>query len=291
MKRRVARSDMAFDAVNILIMVLLAFITLYPMYYVLISSISSGEYVSRGAIRFIPRGLTLSSYKMIVQDDSFIRGLLNTIVYTVTGTCVNLAMSILCAYPLSVKTFSGRNFFVKMIMFTMFFSGGMIPLYLVIKSLKMIDTIWALILPGAISTYNMIVIRTFFQNIAGEMRESAFIDGANDFTIMTRIMVPLSMPVLATMMLFYATGHWNNFMNALLYITKKELYPIQLILRNLLITDEMSNQYADMVSEFSVVPATLKYSSIVIATLPILCVYPYLQRYFVKGVMIGSLKG
>nr|HML47005.1 carbohydrate ABC transporter permease [Clostridia bacterium] len=220
-----------------------------------------------------------------------VRSLGNTVLYTAVGTLVNLFMSVLCAYPLSIRAFSGNRFFTRMIMVTMFFSGGMIPGFLVVKSLGLLNTLWALVLPGAISTYNMIVVRTFFQGIPSEMRESGHMDGANDLVLLFFIYLPLSMPVLATMTLFYATGHWNSYFSALIYITEKSRYPVQLILRNMLINDQMAEQYAATASEFDIVPITLKYASIMISTLPILLIYPFVQRYFVKGVMIGSLKG
>jgi putative aldouronate transport system permease protein len=200
-------------------------------------------------------------------------------------------MSVLCAYPLSIKTFSGRRWIMRFITITMFLSGGMIPSYLVVKSLGLLDTVWALVLPTAISTYNMIVMRSFFEDIPTELRESAFIDGANDIVMLFKITIPLSLPILATMTLFYATGTWNSFFPALLYISEKSKYPVQLILRNMLIDDQMGEEYANMVSEFDIVPLTLKYASIMISTLPILLVYPFVQKYFVKGALVGSLKG
>lgn len=291
MKIKLSKGEITFNVFNYALMAFLAFITLYPMYYVAINSVSAGTVVARGGVSFWPSGFTLSSYNSMFQDSYFVKSLGNTVVYTVVGTLTNLLMSVLCAYPLSIQHFSGNKFFTRMVMITMFFSGGMIPSFLVVKSLGLMDSMWALILPVAISTYNMIVIRTFFQGIPLEMRESAHIDGANDITLLFRIYLPLSMPVLATMTLFYATSHWNSYFSALIYITDKAKYPVQLILRNMLINDNMAEQYASTASEFDIVPTTLKYASIMISTLPILIVYPFVQRYFVKGVMIGSLKG
>ena len=291
MRIKLSRGDIAFTIFNYTLMALLAFITLYPMYFVAISSISAGTVVARGGVSFWPVQVTFSSYRSIFADSYFLRSMGNTVLYTVVGTLTNLLMSVLCAYPLSIKRFSGNKFFTRMVMVTMFFSGGLIPSFLITKSLGLMDSMWALILPGAISTYNMIVIRTFFQGIPLEMRESAHIDGANDLTLLFRIYLPLSLPVLATMTLFYATAHWNSYFQALIYITDKAKYPVQLILRNMLINDQMAEQYAATASEFDIVPVTLKYASIMISTLPILLVYPFVQRYFVKGVMIGSLKG
>ncbi len=291
MKIRQSREDKVINSFNTIILILCSFITLYPMFLVAISSISGGTYVARGDVMFCPKGITFSSYRLLMKDRYFGRSMFNTVYYTVLSTCVSLFMSVLCAYPLSIKTFSGRRWIMRFITITMFLSGGMIPSYLVVKSLGLLDTVWALVLPTAISTYNMIVMRSFFEGIPTELRESAFIDGANDIVMLFKITIPLSLPILATMTLFYATGTWNSFFPALLYISEKSKYPVQLILRNMLIDDQMGEEYANMVSEFDIVPLTLKYASIMISTLPILLVYPFVQKYFVKGALVGSLKG
>jgi len=230
---------------DILIIVVLAFVivvTLYPLYYITIISISDGMSVMRGEVTLWPKGITFDSYKVIMRNDDIFRSFFNTVVYTVAGTAINLAMSCLCAYPLSRKGFTGRNFFTKMIVVTMFISGGMIPSYLLINSLNMLDTIWAIILPGAINTYNMIIIRTTFQALPESLIESAKIDGANDFYILWKIVLPLSKAVLATMVLFYAVGHWNNYFSALLYIETKAKYPLQIILRNIVVAGMFSEE-------------------------------------------------
>lgn len=291
MKIKQTRGDRTLDAINTVILIICCFITLYPMFLVAISSISGGAYVARGEVTFWPKGITLSSYKVLMHDRYFSVSMGNTLYYTVLYTAVSLFMSVLCAYPLSIKTFSGRKVIMKFVTITMFLSGGMIPSYLVVKSLGLLDSVWAIVLPGAISTYNMVVIRSFFEGIPGELRESAFIDGANDIVMLFKITIPLSLPVLATMTLFYATGMWNSYFSALLYISEKSRYPVQLILRNMLIDDQMSEEYANIVSDTDIVPLTLKYASIMISTLPILLVYPFVQKYFVKGALVGSLKG
>lgn len=291
MKIKQTRGDRTLDAINTVILIICSFITLYPMFLVAISSISGGAYVARGEVTFWPKGITFSSYKVLMHDRYFSVSMFNTLYYTLLYTAVSLFMSVLCAYPLSIKTFSGRKVIMKLVTITMFLSGGMIPSYLVVKSLGLLDSVWALILPGAISTYNMVVIRSFFEGIPGELRESAFIDGANDIVMLFKITIPLSLPVLATMTLFYATGMWNSYFSALLYISEKSRYPVQLILRNMLIEDQMSEEYASIASDIDIVPLTLKYASIMISTLPILLVYPFVQKYFVKGALVGSLKG
>ena len=284
-----------FDALNILVLCLLGFVTLYPMYYILIVSISDGYFVSRNMVHWYPMGVNVEVYKSILNYNYFMRAYGNTIVYTVVGTAINLVMTVLCAYPLSRKDLYGRGVIVALVTFTMFFSGGLIPMYLQIIGLGLQDSMWSLVLPGAISTYNMIVMRTFFQNIPDELHESAYLDGASDFTVLMRIILPLSGAMMATMTLFYAVGHWNSYFNALIYLNSREKYPLQLVLRNIVIqgSDTDMLNYAGTATETAstVVTQNYKYAAIVVAVLPILLVYPFVQRFFVKGVMIGSIKG
>ena len=286
-------SRKAFQGFNYIFLFLLMLVCLYPLYLQLITSVSHGLEVMKGGITFLPRSVTFSTYKTLVRGELFMY-MKNTIVYTVVGTAVNLLMSCLCAYPLARKTFSGRKFFTIMVTITLFFSGGMIPMYLTVKQFGLMDTMWALILPGAISTYNMIIIRTAFQSIPESLIESAQLDGANDMIILWRIVVPLSKATLATMLLFYAVSHWNSYFDAMLYINKKELYPLQIMLRNMLIGGLFNEETAiagASADSFAVTDATLRSAAIIVTTLPILIVYPFVQRYFVKGVMIGSVKG
>ncbi len=286
-------SRQVFNVFNYTFLFLLMLVTLYPLWLQLITSISHGLEVMKGGITFLPKKVTLETYKTIVRGELFMY-MRNTVLYTVLGTLVNLVMSCLCAYPLSRSTFSGRKFFTAMVTVTLFFSGGMIPMYLTVKQFQMMDTIWALIIPGAISTYNMIIIRTAFQGIPDSLVESAQLDGANDLLILWKIVVPLSKATLATMLLFYAVSHWNSYFDAMLYINKKELYPLQIMLRNMLIGGLFNEETAIAganADAFAVTDATLRSAAIIVTTLPILIVYPFVQRYFVKGVMIGSVKG
>ena len=286
-------SRKVFVVCNSIFLFLMMIITLYPLWLQFITSISHGLEVMKGGVTLLPRNPTLETYKTIVRGE-VVMYMRNTIVYTVVGTVINLAMSCLCAYPLARKTFSGRKFFTMLVTFTMFFSGGMIPLYLTVKQFGMMDTIWALVLPGAISTYNMIVIRTAFQSIPDSLIESAQLDGANDLIILWKIVVPLSKATLATMLLFYAVTHWNSYFDAMLYINKKEMYPLQIMLRNMLIGGLFNEETAIAganADSFAVTDATLRSAAIIVTTLPILVVYPFVQRYFVKGVMIGGVKG
>ena len=286
-------SRKVFTVCNYVFLFLMMIVTLYPLWLQFITSISHGLEVMKGGVTLLPRSPTLETYKTIVRGELFMY-MKNTIVYTVVGTTINLVMSCLCAYPLARKTFSGRKFFTMLVTFTMFFSGGMIPLYLTVKQFGMMDTIWALVLPGAISTYNMIVIRTAFQSIPDSLIESAQLDGANDLIILWKIVVPLSKATLATMLLFYAVTHWNSYFDAMLYINKKEMYPLQIMLRNMLIGGLFNEETAIAganADSFAVTDATLRSAAIIVTTLPILVVYPFVQRYFVKGVMIGGVKG
>jgi putative aldouronate transport system permease protein len=249
--------------------------------------------VMQGRVSFFPIQITPDTYKVLVGNEQIFNSMKNSFIYTTAGTSLSLLLSCLCAYPLSRRTFSGRKVLTSFVVFTMFFSGGMIPLYLVVNSLKMMDTIWAVILPVSINTYNMIIIRTAFQSVPESMIESAQLDGANDFMILFRFVIPVSKAVLATMLLFYAVSYWNSYFNEMLYLNSRSKYPMQIILRNMLISGLFSEESTATggASSFTVSDATLRSAVIVITTLPILVVYPFVQRYFVKGVMIGSLKG
>ncbi len=294
MKHTRTPGSVAFDIVNAAILAALVFVTVYPLYYIGIVSISDGTAVNRGDVRFFPIDTTFEAYLTVFRNKDIWRAYGNTILYTTVGTAVNLLMTALCAYPLSRKDFYGNSLFTFIIALTMFLSGGMIPLYLVVRSLRLIDTMWALALPGAINTFNMIIMRTFFQGIPVSLHESARIDGANDLRILRSIVLPLSAPIMATMTLFYAVHHWNGFFNALIYLNSKAKYPVQIMLRNIVVASEFADQQADIGSvatNFNVVAQNYKYAVIMITVLPIICVYPFLQKHFAKGAMIGAIKG
>lgn len=286
-------SRKVFMVFNYVFLFLLMLVCLYPLWLQVILSISHGLEVMKGGITLWPRNVTLETYKTLLRGELFMY-MKNTVVYTVVGTTVNLAMSCLCAYPLSRKTFSGRKFFTLIVTVTLFFSGGMIPMYLTVKQYGLMDSMWSLILPGAISTYNMIIIRTAFQALPDSLIESAQLDGANDLIILWKIVIPLTKATLATMLLFYAVTHWNSYFDAMLYINSKEKYPLQIMLRNMLIGGLFNEETAIAganAEAFAVTDSTLRAATIIVTTLPILVVYPFVQRYFVKGVMIGSVKG
>lgn len=283
-----------FVVFNYAFLFLMMLVTLYPVWLTFITSISNGLDVMKGGVTWLPINFTLATYEKIFRGELFMY-MRNSVFYTVLGTFINLLLSSLCAYPLSRKTFSGRKFFTTMVTITLFFSGGMIPMYMVVKQYGLLNTIWSLVLPGAISTYNMIIIRTSFQAIPDSLVESAQLDGANDIIVLFRIIIPLSKATLATMLLFYAVSHWNSYFDAMLYISRKELQPLQILLRNLLVagvsSEETLTATASGAASFAVTDRTMRAGTIVVATLPILIVYPFVQRFFVKGVMIGSVKG
>ncbi|AJS60330.1 carbohydrate ABC transporter permease [Paenibacillus sp. IHBB 10380] len=283
------------------IYVFLAFIVVaYPLVYMLSASISDPKLVSSGEMWLWPRGITFDGYKRVFENSSIWTGYMNTILYTVVGTMINLIVTLPAAYALSRKDFVGRNFFMGMFMVTMFFGGGLVPSYLLIKNLGMVDTMWAIVIPSAASIWNIIVSRTFFQStIPNELQEAAQIDGCTNMRLFFRIVLPLSMPIIAVMGLFYGVGNWNSYFSALIYLNDESKFPLQLILRQILVLQEMSAQpggsmdatTALALNNKAEVAALVKYAVIIVSTLPIIAIYPFLQRYFVQGVMIGSVKG
>lgn len=281
-----------FQIVNTMILSGVVVSTLYPFVYMIAVSLSGDLYVLRGEVWLWPKGFTLDMYHLVLNDPRISTAYLNTIIYTVTGTAISLAVTSLGAYALSKKEMSGNQFFTMLIVFTMFFSGGMIPTFLVVRSLGFMDTLWAMVLPGAVSTWNLIIMRTFFRGIPAELEEAGRIDGLNDFGIYLRIVLPLSKAVMATIGLFYAVGIWNNFYQALLYLRDSSLFPLQVVLRNIVLAGQVNNSEVTSVGgDNLIVEESLKFATIIVSTLPILMVYPFLQKYFVKGVMIGSVKG
>lgn len=284
--------DKAFEGTITFFLILCCAIILYPIIIVVSSSFSDPVAVMANKVKLLPYDFTLKVYKLVFNNSEIWRGYGNTIIYTVIGTFINVFMTAIGAYPLSRRDFDARNIFMAIFTFTMFFGGGMIPSYLLVKNLHLYNTIWALIIPGAVSTWNLIIMRTFFQSsIPVEIQESAFIDGANDLVIFFKIVLPLSGPILAVMTLFYGVGHWNNWFSALLYISDRRKYPLQIILREILIQSSTQDMSGGAVSDQETIGEGIKYATMVISTLPIMCLYPFLQKYFVKGVMIGAIKG
>jgi ABC-type sugar transport system, permease component len=284
--------EKTYDAFNVLIITIFTLSCLYPFWYIVVASFSSPlEVAKQRGIMLLVKGFTLEAYKAVFANPNIWTGYANTAFYVIVGSVVNLFMTVLAAYGLSRKNVWGRGAIMKMIVFTMFFGGGLIPSFLMMKNFGLVDSRWALILPGAISTYNMIIMRTSFQGVPASLEESARIDGANDFTIMYKIIVPLSLPVMAVITLYYAVGHWNAFFGAVVYLRTKKLYPLQLILREVLISNSTDSMMTDASSaDKAGLREIIKYATIIVSTIPILFLYPFLQKYFVKGVMIGSLK-
>lgn len=285
-------TDYIFYTVVGIIMVFLALITLYPFLYVLFASLSDPQsFLSFKGILLRPIGFTLESYKAVLNNPNIFIGYRNTIFIVVIGTAINLVFTSMGAYFLSRKGPLWKNPVMFLVTITMFIDGGLIPNYLLIKQLGLYDSLWALILPGAISTFNMIIMRTAFQGIPTGLEESARIDGASDWVILFKLILPLSKPTLVVMGLFYAVSHWNSWFSANIYLSSASNFPLQLILRNIVINNQVSDMTmgAAMGASYAM-SFTIKYATVMVATLPILMVYPFIQKHFVKGVMVGSLK-
>jgi putative aldouronate transport system permease protein len=295
-KIRLSPSDKLFYLVDYTLLAFCGIIVLVPLLNILAQSFSDPQSVISGTVFIWPRNFTLKTFQMILRNRFVLTGYWNTLIYMSVGTVINLVLTILCAYPLSRTEFAGRNIFTLILAFTMMFSGGMIPTYLVVRNLGLIDTRWAMWLPGAMAVWNMILARTFFQNsIPREMYESAELDGAGDTTVLLNIVLPLSGPILAVLTLFYAVGHWNSYFDGMLYLRSQELFNIQLILRIAIsnIQQLMTQTGGDMAAQQMALALgeASKYVIIVISMLPVLVIYPFVQRHFIKGIMIGAIKG
>ena len=287
-------SDRAFDVINYLILTCVLFATFYPLYFIVIASISDPTNVLAGRVWIFPNGFSLESYRRVIRDESIVLGYRNSLIYTSLGTVINLIMTLTAAYPLSRKDFRGRGVFMFILTFTMFFSGGLIPTYLLVRSLGMLNTIWAMVIPSAVAVWNIIIARTFFaSSIPQSMLDAAVIDGCSNFKFFLRVVLPISPAIIAVMVLFYAVGHWNSFFEALIYLTDERKHPLQLVLRNILIMNAADKDMLDAeeAAKLFQMVEIIKYAVIVVASVPLLLLYPFVQKYFVKGVMIGSLKG
>ena len=283
----------AFSAVNTLLMILLMLITAYPLYFVLIASFSDPTelMLNPGALLVPLQPLTLRAYEMVLGNPLIVSGYSNTLFIMVVGVVINLIMTITCAYTLSIRDLLLKNPVTFFIIFTMYFSGGLIPGYLNIRDLGLYDSLWALILPGALSTTNMIIMKTAFQAVPESLPESAKLDGASHFTLLLRIMTPLCVPTIAVMVLYYGVGHWNSWFSASIYLKTNSKFPLQLVMRNILNSVAVAEMAGSDMDETARLVDLIKYALIIIATVPILALYPFLQKYFVKGIMIGAIKG
>ena len=289
-----SRSDKIFDLTLIFISLLIMLVIAYPLYFVIIASFSQPEAVLNGKLRFLPIGFNLESYQMVLQEEKVWIGYRNTILYTILGTIINLFLTTLGAYSLSRKDMPPRTLLTFVISFTMLFGGGMIPVYMVVKNLKLTDTIWAMVIPNAIATYNLLVMKNYFQSsIPDELQEAAAIDGCDHFRTLIKVVLPLSTPIIAVIVLFYAVGHWNAFFNAVLYLRNQDLFPLQIVLRDILLQNSLEAVGGDLTGMYEKVMRgeTMKYALIIVASLPVILIYPFVQKYFVKGIMVGAIKG
>lgn len=288
-------SSKIFDCVNIALLALVSIVTLYPFLYVVFASLSDGSQLETYmGMLWRPLGFSTDAYKMVLQTADVWIGYRNTLFYVVVGTVLNLILTSLGAYVLSRKNFFWNKLLMPMTILTMFFSGGLIPTFIVMKGLGLYDSMWAILLIGGINTWNLMIMKTNFASIPESLEEAARIDGANEFLILTRIVLPLSLPVIAVMVLYYGVGHWNAWFNSMIYLRDRNKFPLQLFLREILISSQTSDMMNAMdvgASDAQRVTEAVKYATIVVATVPILCVYPFLQKYFVKGVMVGAVKG
>ncbi len=287
--------DRIYYAVVNTILVIFTLAILFPLINIVAASFSSPTAVATSRVVLWPVDFSLEGYRAVFSNPYVLTGYRNTIFYTALGTTINVSITLVAAYPLSRKDLPYRGFFMFLFTFTMFFSGGLIPTYLLVNSLQMVGTIWAILLPGALSVYNMILVRTFMQSsIPTDLLEAAQIDGCSDLRFFFTMVLPLSKAVIAVITLYYAVGHWNAYFDAMIYLNRKETYPLQIILRDILIANQISSN--DIVDDAILagkqgMADLLKYSLIIVSSLPIICMYPFVQKYFVKGVMIGSIKG
>ena len=295
-KRKISetRADRVFDVMNYVILTICLLLVAYPLYFVVIASISDPVDVNAGKVILYPVKATMDGYRRILEYDSFFSGYRNTLLYTGLGTLVNMLITVPAAYALSRKELVGRNFFMMLITFTMIFSGGLMPTFLLVRGLNLLDTIWAMVLPVAVSSWNLIVARTFFQQtIPDDLLEAAQLDGATNVQFFMKVVLPLSKSILAVLVLFYAVSHWNRYQEALFYLRTDSKRPLQLVLRSILFENSMN----DMVDDAANLAAQMrlgeliKYGVIIASSLPLLILYPFLQRYFIQGVMIGAVKG
>lgn len=297
MDYQLSRGDKVFNWFNLVLVGILTLIILYPLLFVVFASLSDPRQIFDHVLLLWPRGFTLDGYKRVFGNSDIWMGFKNAIIYTGLGTAVNVVMTTLAAYPLSRRDFKGRNVITMLFTFTMFFSGGLIPTYLVNQALGIVNTMWVMIIPGAISVYNMIIMRTYFQqNIPLELEESAFIDGATDMQLLLKIVLPLSTPIIAVMMMFYGVGRWNGYFDAMIYLSDRNLFPLQLILREILVQNQMGDSVNQAImtanqSEVNSLKQSIKYAVVVVSSVPVLIFYPVVSNYFEKGIMVGAIKG
>lgn len=295
MKTKEIGADRVFNIINVIISVLIMLFSFYPLYFVLIASFSDPALVTSGKVWILPARITFDGYKQILAYSDLWLGYGNTILYTVIGTFINIVFTVTGAYALSRRDIPARGFFIKMFVFTMLFSGGLIPTYLLIKALGLYNNFWVMILPGALSVWNFLIAKSYFEaNIPNELLEAAKIDGCSDIRFFVSVVLPISKVILAVLVIYYSVSHWNAYFNAMIYLKDRVKWPLQLVLRQILITaqntDELTVNTADVMKALNLAES-MKYGVIILASLPVMAMYPFFQKYFIKGVMIGSIKG
>lgn len=298
-KQKQSTPDKLFDVTLFILLTIVLIVVAYPLYFVIIASVSNPSAVASGHVTLFPVGINFSGYTEVFKNEKVITGFINAIFYTFVGTCINLMVTIPTAYAMSRREFAGKKIIMYFYMITMFVSGGMIPTYLVVKNMGMLDTMWALIIPGALSVYNMIVARTFFESsLPEELWEAARVDGCGHFKFFFKVALPLSKAIIAIMVLYYGIGHWNNYFSALIYMKTEAKYPLQLVLRSILIQNEaaLAQQVTSQAAQAALqaqreLVELMKYALIIVSSIPVMILYPFVQKHFVKGVMIGSVKG
>jgi putative aldouronate transport system permease protein len=289
---RFTKRERIFGWVNATLLIVLGISTLFPFMYVVSVSITPTEVIAKyGNFQVFPRAVTLEGYRFILSTPLIPRAFMNSVIITTMGTSINIVLTSLVAFPLSRRNLPGRKYWLLFVLIPMLFSGGLVPLFILVRSLKLMNTYWALVLPTAIASYYLFIMKSFFESLPNEIIESGVMDGANFFTIFLKLVLPLSKPVMATLGLFYAVGHWNGFFNALMFITDDKLQPLQVVLRNVLM-DMLHQDLPEVLERFELLPGnTLKMAAVVVSVVPLLLIYPWIQKYFAKGVLLGAIKG
>lgn len=295
--RTLSKSDKWFNGINLVLVTVITLIILYPIVFVINASFSDPTRIFEVPLLLYPRGFNINGYQEILKNSDIVTGFKNAVIYTFLGTLINLIVTTIAAYPLSRPELRGKSWITLFFSITMFFNGGLIPTYLVNQTLGIVDTLWVMILPGALGVYNMILMRSYFQqNIPSELVESAYIDGANDLQLLLKVVLPLSTPIMAVMAMFYGVGRWNSYFDAMIYLQDRAKFPLQLILREILIQGQFGDDVNVIIggsaqAELMMLKMTLKYSVVIVSTLPVLLFYPIVAKYFEKGILVGSIKG
>lgn len=289
--RRITLGGLAFSCINALILGLVVVMTLYPFLYVVSASLSEQLYIQQGRIGIIPMGFQLEAYRRVLEFPMLGRSYLNTILYTALGTAISLILTVCAAYPMSKRDLPGRKLMTTIVLIPMLFGGGLIPTFLVVNALGMRDSIWAIVIPAAVTSFYVFIQRTFFEQIPLELEDAAKIDGCSMVQTLVKIILPLALPSLVTIGLFYAVNEWNSFFPAMIYLNDENLFPVQILLRAIVIQNQTDQVLVDVFDDKNLLSESIKYSTLVVATLPILMVYPFIQKYFVQGSMMGSIKG